>query len=97
MNDEEMKQEQDVKPAHFYQSLSEAMDLDDMICRSICSFENHDLRRKLANSMLLVGGPAKHRFLVDVIEEKTMSKFMQFDDSIDRVEVIIYNLVQYQT
>jgi hypothetical protein len=37
------------KTTSIYKIMQEYMDLDDMICRSICSFDNLEMRKKLAN------------------------------------------------
>jgi actin-related protein len=45
------------------------MDLDEMICRSICSVENQELRKKLATQIILVGGPCKAKKMIETLEE----------------------------
>jgi actin-related protein len=49
--------------------MDEPLDIDEMICRSICAFENQDTRKKLANSIILVGGVAKTKSIVEVLED----------------------------
>jgi actin-related protein len=44
------------------------MDLDEMICRSICSIESEELRKRLANQIILVGGPAKSPKMIETLE-----------------------------
>jgi hypothetical protein len=54
--------------------MQEPMDLDEMICRSICSIENGDSRKKLANSIIVIGGVAKTRKFTDSLEEAVMDR-----------------------
>ena len=69
------------------------MDLDEMICKSICSIENPDVRKKLANSIILVGGVSKIRKLTDSVEEAVMDRFTSgYDNTIERVNVELYNV-----
>ena len=73
------------------------MDLDEMICRSICSIDSQDLRRRLANQIILTGGPCKTKKMIEVLEEAVISKMQaRFDDTIERVEVILCNIQQQQ-
>ncbi len=71
------------------------MDLDEMICRSICTIENSDIRKKLANSIILIGGGSKIRKFTDSLEEAVMDRFTTgFDNTIERVNVEVYNVQQ---
>jgi actin-related protein len=73
--------------------MQEPMDLDEMICKSICSIENPDVRKKLANSIILVGGVSKIRKLTDSVEEAVMDRFTSgYDNTIERVNVELYNV-----
>ena len=57
------------------------MDLDEIICRSICSVENPEIRRKMANQIILVGGVTKTKNFISSLEEAVMDKFSsQYDD-----------------
>ena len=58
-----------------YQKMQEPMDLDEMICRSICTIENAETRKRLANSIIVIGGVAKTRKLTDSLEEAVMDRF----------------------
>jgi len=49
--------------------MQEAMDLDEMICRSICGVDSIDTRKKLASQIILVGGGAKTDKLVEWLED----------------------------
>lgn len=51
------------------------MDLDELICKSICANENPDVRKKMANQIILIGGVAKTRKLTDSLEEAVMDRF----------------------
>ena len=71
------------------------MDLDEMICRSICTIENPDVRKKLANSIVLIGGVSKTRKISDSVEEAVMDRFISgFDNTIERVNVELVNIQQ---
>ena len=50
------------------------MDLDEIICRSICTIENGDSRKKPANSIIVIGGVAKTRKFTDSLEEAVMDR-----------------------
>jgi actin-related protein len=50
--------------------MQEAMDLDEMICRSICGVDSIDTRKKLASQIILVGGGAKTDKLVEWLEDQ---------------------------
>jgi actin-related protein len=73
--------------------MEEPMDLDEMICRSICSIDSTDIRKKMANQIILVGGTTKTKKFVDSLEEAVMDRFSTtFDDNIERVNVEQYNV-----
>jgi actin-related protein len=55
--------------------MQEAMDLDEMICRSICSVESSDTRKKLASQIILVGGVAKTDKLVERLVLEVENRF----------------------
>jgi actin-related protein len=78
--------------------MDEALDLDEMICQSICAVENADLRKRLASSIILVGGVSKTEKLVDWLEDSVFNKIRQseFDETIECVEVMLVNLQQQQ-
>jgi actin-related protein len=73
------------------------MDLDEMICRSICTVENADVRKRLSNSIILIGGVVKTKKFTDSLEEAVMDRFTSgFDATIERVNVELYNVQQHQ-
>jgi actin-related protein len=73
--------------------MQEPMDLDEMICRSICTIDNIDSRKKMANSIILIGGGSKIKKLTDSLEEAVMDRFTSgFDKEIERVNVELYNV-----
>ena len=73
------------------------MDLDEMICRSIMTIENDELRKRLANQIILVGGPCKSNKMIEMLEQSVISKMhAKFDTSIERCEVILCNIQQQQ-
>ena len=43
--------------------------------------------------MIIVGGPALSRYFLEVLEDTVINKFYHYDDTIDRVEVIYFNLM----
>jgi actin-related protein len=73
--------------------MQEPMDLDEMICRSICTIDNIDSRKKMANSIILIGGGSKIKKFTDSLEEAVMDRFTSgFDKEIERVNVEVYNV-----
>lgn len=73
------------------------MNLDDMICQSILSVENPELRKRLANAVLVVGGGSKFKGMIDYLEEKLFEKLTVLDNQIERVEIINYPTVDMKT
>lgn len=64
-----------------------------MICRSICTVDSVDVRKKLANSIVLIGGVSKTRKISDSVEEAVMDRFTSgFDNTIERVNVELVNV-----
>lgn len=64
-----------------------------MICRSICAIESEELRKRLANQIILVGGPCKSPKMIECLEQAVISKMQaRFDETIDRCEVILCNI-----
>jgi actin-related protein len=73
--------------------MQDPMDLDEMICRSICSMETSEIRKRMANSIILIGGGSKIKKLTDSLEEAVMDRFTSgFDKEIERVNVELYNI-----
>ena len=72
-----------------YQAMHEAMDLDEIICRSICQVDNSETRKRLASQILLVGGVAKTDKFVEWLEDNVYLKIRErrFDETINSVEV----------
>lgn len=72
------------------------MDLDEMICQSICAVESSDMRKRLASQIILVGGVAKTDKLVDWLEDNIFNKIRtpDFDETIECVEIVLVNLQQ---
>jgi activator of 2-hydroxyglutaryl-CoA dehydratase len=58
------------------------MDLDEMICRSICQVDSQETRKRLASQIILVGGVAKTDKLVEWLEDQVYLRMRepQFDD-----------------
>lgn len=61
------------------------------------SVSNPELRKKLANAILLVGGSAKFKGLVDYLEDILIDKLTQLDNEIDRVEIINFPTIDSKT
>ena len=59
-----------------------------MICSSIMSLSNGELRKKIANQILITGGGCKMKGFVDYIEDKLIDKLSELDPLIERIEVI---------
>jgi len=78
--------------------MDEAIDLDEMICQSICACDNADLRKRLAASIILVGGVAKTDKLVDWLEDSVFNRIRlsEYDETIECVEVLLVNIQQQQ-
>ena len=72
------------------------MDLDEMICRSICTVDNSETRKRLAAQIVLVGGVPKTDKFVEWMEDNVYLKIREkrFDESIASVEVQLVNLQQ---
>lgn len=62
-------------------------DLDDLICVSISQIPEGELRRKIANSILIIGGGCEVIQTVDEIEDRLIDTFSIYDPTIERVEV----------
>ena len=60
------------------------MNLDEMICRSICSVDNSETTKRLASQIILVGEVAKIDKFFEWLEETVFLKIREpkFDDSI---------------
>jgi len=63
-------------------------DLDHLICLSISQIPEGELRKKIANCILICGGGCQTIQTVDEIEDRLIETFSLYDPSIDRVEVI---------
>ncbi len=81
-----------------FTAMEEAIDLDEMVCQSICAVESPELRKKLASNIILVGGVAKTDKLVEWLEDSVFNRIRsaEYDDTIECVEVILVNLQQQQ-
>lgn len=99
MKDEssELKEEDSGKESEPTQKESNVQSLEDMnkptnleeiICSSLMKVEDPELRKKLANSILLVGGSSKFKDFMDTLEEKLVERLGEFTNNIDRVEVV---------
>lgn len=73
------------------------LNIDDMICQSIISVDNPELRKRLANAILLVGGSSKFKGIIDFLEDKLFEKLIVLDNQIERVEIINYPHVDMKT
>ena len=69
-----------------------------MICRSICTVDNSETRKRLAAQIVLVGGVPKTDKFVEWMEDNVYLKIREkrFDESIASVEVQLVNLQQQQ-
>ena len=59
-----------------------------MICYSISQIKDVEQRKKMANSVLIVGGGCQIYNFVDEMEDRLIEKFADYDSNIDRVEVL---------
>ena len=80
-----------------YEKMYKLLNIDNMICQSILSVNNTELRIRLANSILIVGGGAKFKGIIDYLEDKLFEKLTTLDEQIERVESINYPNVDMKT
>ena len=71
--------------------------IDDLICQSLMSVTNKDLRKKLANSIMLVGGTSKLKGFIDFLEDRLINKLSELDNEIERVEIFNYPEIDMKT
>ena len=71
--------------------------IDDLICQSLMSVSNKDLRKKLANSIMLVGGTSKLKGFLDFLEDRLINKLSELDNEIERVEIFNYPAIDMKT
>ena len=71
--------------------------IDDLICQSLMSVTNKDLRKKLANSIMLVGGTSKLKGFIDFLEDRLINKLSELDNEIERVEIFNYPGIDIKT
>jgi len=76
--------------------MQEAMDLDELVCRSICAVENPELRKRLASNIVMVGGGSKTEKLVEQLEDNVFLRMKdennKYDSTIDSVEILLVNV-----
>ena len=53
------------------------MNLDDMIARSIVCNESGELKQKLAANLIVVGGPANAKGLIEVLEDRVLQRIKE--------------------
>ena len=63
-------------------------DLDHLICFSISQVAEVDLRKKMANFILICGGGCQVLNTVEELEDRLINTFSLYDSNIERVEVI---------
>lgn len=71
-----------------YENMFKFIPIEDMICQSIMSITSGEIRKKIANCILLVGGGAKFRNFIDLLEDKLIEKLTIIDNEIERIEVL---------
>lgn len=62
------------------------LSLDQLIIKSILALETPDLKKKMANCILLTGGGGMFPDLVDILEDRLINRFPE-EGGVDRVEV----------
>lgn len=80
-----------------YESMFSLISLEEMICQSIMSVPSAEMRKKLANSILLVGGGVKFKGMIDYLEDRLIEKLTLLDNQIDRIEIINFPTVDAKT
>jgi hypothetical protein len=73
------------------------LSIDDMICQSILSVNNPEIRKRLTNSILVVGGGGKFKGIIDYLEDRLFEKLTSVDEHIERVEIINFPNVDMKT
>ena len=71
--------------------------IDDLICQSLMKVSNKELRKKLANSIMLVGGTSKLKGFIDFLEDRLINKLSELDNEIERVEIFNYPNIDMKT
>ncbi|KAL4510469.1 hypothetical protein ABPG72_004623 [Tetrahymena utriculariae] len=64
------------------------VNLEDIISQSIANVKDPELRKKLANHILIIGGTSQTSKMVEELEDRLIEKISQYDYNIERVEVI---------
>lgn len=80
-----------------YENMFKLISIEEMICESIMGVENPELRKRLSNSILLVGGGAKFKGIIDYLEDRLIDKLTTIDPLIERVEIINFPTVDSKT
>lgn len=60
-----------------WQAQQEAMNLDDLIARSLLAIDSLELRSKLAACVVLCGGPANGKGLIETVEERVLARIQE--------------------
>ena len=96
MNDE-LIDEQNIKK-NTYEAIFDINEgIDDLICKSLMSVGSEELRKKLANSIMLVGGTTKIKGFIDFLEDRLINKLSHLDNEIERVEIFNYPEIDLKT
>ena len=61
------------------------------------SVGSEELRKKLANSIMLVGGTTKIKGFIDFLEDRLINKLSHLDNEIERVEIFNYPEIDLKT
>lgn len=62
--------------------------LDELICYSISQIKESSMRKKMANSILLIGGTSQISKFVEELEDRMIETIAKYDSDIERVEVV---------
>jgi len=62
--------------------------LDELICYSISQIKESSMRKKMANSILLIGGTAQISKIVEELEDRMIETIAKYDSDIERIEVV---------
>ena len=76
------------------------MSLDELITRSLWKIDSVELRQKMAGSVVITGGTANARGLIEMVEERVFQRIEERqkadgvleEHAIKRVEVVLCNL-----
>ena len=90
--------EKNINKKNTYESMYDtSTGIDDLICQSLMNISSQELRKKIANAIILVGGSSKIKGLIDYLEDRLINKLSLLDNEIERVEIINHPDIDMKT